>query len=677
MNHADYLARMPQTLRKQIEAEPVYSSWLKQGETLEQLFVNPVVMETVYNRMTARERQVLQLIVTRIGCEPFDAVRLDKLASSVMSGADAKVGFLQLQRKGICFIFRKSWGEHIYVMSPDMLAIWQQILFVEDEGSSHPAEMEKIEPTEPIGAGLAHDLFQSLVYWSQHDIKLTKSGTLHKRHLQKLSETVSLRDAWFEHTGIKYAYADVYPYSIAVLMELLTRLQLLEQQGDVVKLNGSSARQWLTLNEAEQTGALYRIWKPVVFPGAVWMQHAALRMENWAPDVWNSAEHLIHWLKKHKLISTDEDLDRCAAMLEEQWIRPLLAFGWMEKGAGGTGAVWYRWRIHPLKPIPQDEEEARFYVQPDFEILVPPDVSFAARWELASFADQHKTDALSVYSLSKESLQRGLESGRTLEEIVGFLAGYAMYELPDNVKLTLEQWAKPFGKLSLQQVILLRCESPEVAEAIRKMAGAAECLDEPLGDKAWIVKSEKLKALSTLLDKSGWMAGKLLLLDGTAQAADADKEGQTGVGKSLKLIDKDSKLHLIRDEVQEELRSADKGFIYSRHAISYFEMEQRLPNIAELYPDLNGIPAAWMKDYRTYHTSTRREMVEKAMEWKGVLQVRLDGRDRLVAPRKLQETRGTWSMVGLEPSELQEVCLLADEWQEMKIIVPGINDSNS
>jgi hypothetical protein len=31
-------------------------------------------------------------------------------------------------------------------------------------------------------------------------------------------------------------------------------------------------------------------------------------------------------------------------------------------------------------------------------------------------------------------------------------------------------------------------------------------------------------------------------------------------------------------------------------------------------------------------------------------------------------------MTGLEQNLLQEVCLFPEDWQEMKMIVPGIND---
>ncbi|WP_282941707.1 helicase-associated domain-containing protein [Paenibacillus sp. RC67] len=666
MNQSDYTARMPQTLRKQIEAEGVYAPWLKQGHTLESMSLNQVIMETVYNQLTLHERQVLRIIVTTIGCEPFDNIRLEKLAGPHMSGADTRVGLLLLLKKGICFAFRKSWGEQVYRMALDALALWHRILLTE------PID-DRVEDTEFIeelleagGKGLAEDVFQAMIYCGQQQIKLTKGGTLPKRQLQKLGELLSLRNEWFEGTGIKYVYADVYSHKMAVIMECLTRLQLLESNDERLMLNKEHSRHWLSLKETVQTKALYDLWKSVLFPGAAWMQHAVFWLESHPQGVWISSERLKHWLNVHGLISLEYDRENTETFLEaleKQWVLPLIGFGWMEKGWNGSGNVGYKWRNHPLHPEIMEDEDVRFYVQPDFEVLAPPGVSFSVRWELALFSDQLTFDALSMYKISKESVQRGLENGRSIEEIMSFLKHHALYDIPENVKITMEQWARPFGQLQLAQVILLRCENLEAANTVRKVTASADCFLEAVGDQAWIVKADRLSSLRALLDKAGWVAGKLVLLDGSG----SNDNGSGGNEYSLNLAEFTGPSDWATD-------MAAKGFIYSRHNVGYYEMEQRLPNIAELYPDLNGIPTGWMKDYRTYHASTRREIVEKAMEWKAAIQVRHNGEDRLIAPRKLLETRGTWSMIGLEPSEMQEVCWLAEDWQEMKIILPGIND---
>ncbi|MFH5183023.1 helicase-associated domain-containing protein [Paenibacillus sp. TAB 01] len=668
MNHTYYLAKMPAELRARIESETVYYPWLKQGETLEGIWRQPAIMETIYNQLSARERTLLGWIVQAIGCEPFDGGRLEKLASAGMSGADARVGLLQLLKKGLVYPFRKSWGEQVYVMAQDALEVWQQVLFpLAGGGAERFADMDEashgIGLSDTNGPGLAYDLFHMLVYIAGQEVKLTKNGTLHKKQLQKLGVLLTLPDAWLKGVGIKYAYADVYPPKIAVMLEFLTRLQLIEPQDDMLLLQKQPARQWLALSEPSQNRVLYTLWKQAAFPGAVWLQHAAVLLERQEEGRWLHGPGLLRWLLGRGLLPWGSGREAGVAapsaeleaealrQLEQQWLLPLIAFGWMEKGSDREGQPVYRWLKHPLgrgqgsdaqpdigsQEAEADQEESqRFYVQPDFELLVPPGVGFAVRWELSVIADLHKSDQLSVYRLTKESLQRAMENGRKPEEIVRFLERFSIYGVPDNVKLTLEQWAKPFGKVGLAQVMLLRCEDETVAEAIRRLPGNGEWLGEPLGDRAWIISPDQVKRVTEVLTKAGWMPGKVARLDGTAGRP---AEGSGAEERWLKPDLNSPALPSV--EPGSPWPVSGQGFIYARHGIGYFDMEQRLPDIRDFYPDLNGIPASWTKDYRAYHVSTRREMVEKALEWRAALQVRCNGRDHYIAPRKLQETRGT------------------------------------
>lgn len=106
MNYSEICARMPWELRSRIQAETVYAPWLGQGYGLEDIWADPVVLETIFNRMGPDERTVLEGIVRDIGSELFDAARLEKSARGLLSGAEMKAGLAGLLRKGFIFAFR-------------------------------------------------------------------------------------------------------------------------------------------------------------------------------------------------------------------------------------------------------------------------------------------------------------------------------------------------------------------------------------------------------------------------------------------------------------------------------------------------------------------------------------------------------------------------------------------
>jgi hypothetical protein len=704
MNHSYYLGRMQQGLKEKIEAESVYAGWIKQGLTLEHIWRDAAMMKVVYDQLSARERQVLLLLVTSIGCEPFDWVKLERLASASMSGAEAKVGFLLLLKKGLLHTFRKSWGEHLYVMAHDAMALWQQIVWAHEDRellivSREDEASQSIEQSDASGVGLAHALFQSMVYISDNELKLTKNGTLHKRQLQKWAELLPLHEEWLRGCGIQYAYADVYPVSVAVVWDVLARLEVLEQGPEAIVLQEEGAKRWLLLSEAEQNKQLYAMWKQVVFPAESWLQHMVLLLERQPEAVWLKADGILQWLRKHGMAVEAPMMDdeQRLRQMEERWLLPLLAFGWIEKGQGSAdegSALLYRWRKHPLADVrledlaaPAAPEAAEametseaaggcLYVQPDFEVLVPPDAAFAVRWELSAIADHLHSDSMSVYIISKESLQRGLENGRRIDQIIAFLEQHAIYGIPENVKMTLAQWAKPFGKVRLVQALLLRCEDIEVAKAVNKLPGVADCLLEPIGQQAWLIQAERLESLTALLDKAGWMTGNLVIMDGSESSG---KLLHRPIMIEAELLAERETERWPQSQLQSQLQlqtrlqqKAGNGFIYSRQPFVHFEMELLLPAVEELYPNLKEVPTAWMKEYRLYHPTTRKEIVEKAIEWKTLLQIRIDGADHVLVPAKLQETRGTWSVTGLEEQQRKEICLFPGDWQEMRIILPGI-----
>jgi hypothetical protein len=663
MNYAYLLSRLPDQVRSRMERETIYAPWLQRGGDLEALLTDSAVMETVWNRLFPAEKGVLQLIVKHFGCEPFDAIGLERAAAGLLAGAEAKAGLTSLLQKGIVFAFRKSWGEHVYVMPDDGLRLWQQMLFppLEDQPTDDPC----IQVTLSAGTSLAQELFYLLVQSAQQGLKLTKGGTLHKKQLQKLADMLRLQEAWLSGASLKYAFSDMYPLPLAIGLDLLLRLQLAEQRQDEIVLDEAACSRWLHLSPEEQDAILYACWKSLTRPSEAALQHGVILMERQPAQAWISWKSMEQWLARCGIAR-----EQLRETWERSWALPLIAFGWLEQGVDAAGECYYRWLRNPAgkSDTPAEEEGPALIVQPDFDLLVPPDVPQSVVWELCSFADSVVRDRLSVFKLSKESLRRGLECGRTCDEMLDFLERHAMYGVPENVRLTLIQWTKPYGKVRYEQVILLRCADPETAESLQRLTSVAGKLEERIGEKDFLIRPESVRALTEALEKAGWMPGKVSGLPGT------EPEGRNY--PRLAAADDKGKMTL-------PWIAGDKGLIYSRHSTQYFEMERRLPELYELYPDLNSIPPMWLKDYRSYHPSTRKEMVEKAIEWKTMLQLRRNGTDYRVAPRKLQETRGTWCMTGrerpvgqqqAEELPLEEVQWLAEDWQEMKLILPGVND---
>jgi hypothetical protein len=84
----------------------------------------------------------------------------------------------------------------------------------------------------------------------------------------------------------------------------------------------------------------------------------------------------------------------------------------------------------------------------------------------------------------------------------------------------------------------------------------------------------------------------------------------------------------------------------------------------------------WTKQLRTYHHSTRRELIEQALEWQTPVQLRIERELRSFVPEKLEQQESGWAVVGLlrDEPDRQPIRLTPDMWEEMRLVIPGLKD---
>ncbi|MGN7309213.1 helicase-associated domain-containing protein, partial [Bacillus subtilis] len=119
------------------------------------------------------------------------------------------------------------------------------------------------------------------------------------------------------------------------------------------------------------------------------------------------------------------------------------------------GELYYRWQIEPdiLKDFANDEAENAggnlIFVQPDFEIMVPPDVTPQVRWVLEMGTELISRDRMSIYRMTKERIIAASELGLTADEMINFLSRYAGSGVPEHVELAIQQWGLEVNRLHM------------------------------------------------------------------------------------------------------------------------------------------------------------------------------------------------------------------------------------
>ena len=104
-------------------------------------------------------------------------------------------------------------------------------------------------------------------------------------------------------------------------------------------------------------------------------------------------------------------------------------------------------------------------VQPSFELLLlQPDLPTV--YSLLPFAQVNQVGIASRLTLTRNSVLRGLEAGRNIEQIVKILEEHSQKELPQNVVYTLRDWTKSYKEVTISQVLLLDVPSEAIANEI-------------------------------------------------------------------------------------------------------------------------------------------------------------------------------------------------------------------
>lgn len=104
-------------------------------------------------------------------------------------------------------------------------------------------------------------------------------------------------------------------------------------------------------------------------------------------------------------------------------------------------------------------------VQPNFELLLlQPDLPTV--YSLMPFAQVDQIGVVSRLTLTRNSVLRGLEIGKNIEQLLQILEQRSQKELPQNVVYSLRDWTKLFKEVSISQVLLIDVPSEALANEI-------------------------------------------------------------------------------------------------------------------------------------------------------------------------------------------------------------------
>lgn len=648
---------------ERLEHSPLWQSSVQEGLSLREAMLDRNVLERAANDLSFYASEVLQTLLKLFGAEPVEEERL--MASlreySNLAGAECRIGLGQLEEGGLLFSVKKAWGERIYFLPLDCFLLWQQIWFPyrpsEAPGRIRPLMKETgeyAEVNEPFGRRLLYMLAALIL----SDSKVTTKGVLSKKTIHKLQQALKLEAEGISSFGLKWAHSEHYPLGVAFALSAGGALGLLKQEDDGLKLNEAELYNWFGLSNPKRERLLLEWVCGYMLRSSGAGAYIAAAMLSLPENNWFSESEVESWFQQSFCKRESRKDSGSEYRGTKQWCQLFYELGWLELAEIDNdvdNCRVFRWRTH------LSAETCDLVVQPTGEIFAGAGCSFANRWELELIGERKSGEDPIVYRLSSTTITAALELGRTNISIIGFLReASGMNELPGTVEAMLEEWCSRACRFSFAQATLLRCDSADEAKLAMQLPELSPLLLCKLGDRDFIVEGSSVGDIRRLLQKAGYPPRKGIL-SSNSDAAVAER-ARTTLQRGSDYVERSINVN-----------GQTASWLYEPLTLRHFEID-RLTWRSKQSPmqGMEEVPAAWWLQLRSYHLSTRVEMLRQAVSIGAAVQLNFGGELCSFVPEQVEQRGADWWVTGkrIAGDQFEKVRLSPDMWEEMRMVMP-------
>jgi hypothetical protein len=181
-------------------------------------------------------------------------------------------------------------------------------------------------------------------------------------------------------------------------------------------------------------------------------------------------------------------------------IRSLHWMGLVRVSDGPAAAIWSgRMLDYVFATVPEPEPTQDLVVQPNLEIVAPPNLALPALRQLLRFADASTAAGAIVAQLTVASVRRGMECGLTSEAMLDFLSERAAKGVPQTVTHFIRDVAGQYGQIELGPAeVYVKAATPELLAELMS-SRALRPLLRPLTDTvALVTEADQSKVLAAL-----------------------------------------------------------------------------------------------------------------------------------------------------------------------------------
>ena len=509
MNYKDLLKNASKTYCQRIARRLGLTDRLPVSQLRQQIvetFLNLVSLRDSVSRLNSHERLVLTILAFSCGETGVPYHLFNRKVNQLSRGWSSGGGEIlhTLAELGFIFTFTAGGVRYHYIVPNDLRLLLQEI-FAQDINAALRSPKETPKDIRNDSFALVRDTLTFLCFASQHRIQQTQQGRIYKRIQKHLLSRFELPD------DTPKVYDRINPAvensdRLAFIFHFCRRQKLIRHQ-DSDLVCSAAGQQWIQKTDSEKLVDIHRYWLKYGMSKELPVSIALSIVRILPLGQWTLLSSIQEQVSKFAVSTTW--MQTLYSQLERSLVNHLTYMGGIAFAHLGNDVAI---RMTDLgqhlfygSPIENYELESSFIVQPNHEVLASSYLAPKIRWKLNHIAELHQADQMSAYKFSAESIYSGLRSGFSLDEILTFLKTHSRTGIPQNVEISIKDWAERYGQVYLMDVILLRCKDARIAQEIRTSKSIGRYILDEISPTDFVVSRQHSQKLLTLLEKQNYM----------------------------------------------------------------------------------------------------------------------------------------------------------------------------
>jgi len=152
-------------------------------------------------------------------------------------------------------------------------------------------------------------------------------------------------------------------------------------------------------------------------------------------------------------------------------------------------------------------EARHFILQPNLEVIAPPDLELHTFYRLNEFCDIKSVDVMTTLQLGRDSLREGMDKGLRGEDVLEFLREHSKSPIPETVRHLIQECSEKHGELDIGATSgYIRVADRILLEELRSNRRVQPAIKEVVGETTILLRENvDVRKLARELQRMGFM----------------------------------------------------------------------------------------------------------------------------------------------------------------------------